>query len=400
MAVGSMILLALTFGFGALDIRPNPKAPSAAHVAVWAPERPDYFLFADTAAFAPNAWSQLVALRKHPIVTGSPQLRANVDSFVSMAEGGLQNVKELSGLDVINDLHWVGVWVSFPASGSPEFLVALGGKFPADFTERTASRFETPTRVVGGSTLLISDDVALGLSASGVLIAGTTRLVEERIVASWKPAPAAPGGLNARLGALLADKPFLAFASDPGDALRNVLAVALADEPWAAELVIGHEYFGLAMHPKGVGWTWVAQDVAGAKVAESVSTGIVELSRAGQLAVRGATRVILAALRGSDDPSVKELLEHHDALLALVLENTSDGTFPAKVVANPKTRTVDVKMTGKSFKHVFPFGILVPIGAGAAFWSFSRDSVSEPETAPAEVLPAEVAPSNTAPAEQ
>lgn len=392
MATGSLLLLALTFVFGALDVSPSPKSPAAAVVASWAPERPDYLLYLDTAAVIPHAWDELQALRKHALVLSNPEIRSGFDSVVGELEQGVALIQQQSGVNVVSDIDWVAAWITFPGAEAPTFLVTVGGRFPADLVERVGTMLSVPTRDEGGVKILEGGGVAAAVAPGGTLLLGNTPLVTERLRPDWKAPKGSSDGLRGRLAALFAEKPFLVFGSDPGEPARAELDRDIGDDvPFLQDVFTAHEFLGVAFHAKGLRWTWVARDVAGVPVAESASKGIVELFQAGQYAVRGLTRLVFAALRSYDNPTAAALLEHEAEIVKLVLDNTGDKPIASKVTADPRTRTVDARLTGASFKQVFPFALVVPAAAGMWF-ALRTTSAPEPQIYRMEETPTENSP--------
>lgn len=82
--------------------------------------------------------------------------------------------------------------------------------------------------------------------------------------------------------------------------------------------------------------------------------------------------------------------------MKFIFDNIGDGCFDANIDVRKKDRAVVVKATGASFSKVFPFAVLVPMGA-ASWFLFGRPAFeSVEEKPPAEVFqpePTETEPS-------
>src|SRR5262249_42520944 len=92
---------------------------------------------------------------------------------------------------------------------------------------------------------------------------------------------------------------------------------------------------------------------------------LVEVLRAAQLAPRGASKIALGLLESyRSDPHVDELLRHKADVLKVIDAYIGDGTFKAKVDADPKTLKISARLTGKSASDVVPVGVIVPMVIG------------------------------------
>ena len=113
-------------------------------------------------------------------------------------------------------------------------------------------------------------------------------------------------------------------------------------------------------------------------VMASISDGLVDLLRAGQIAPRGFAKIVLGGLesyRGLNK-QIDAIVDHKTDITKIVNTYTGDGSFKAKVDKDTKSLKLNVRLTGKSVSEVVPVGVIVPMAAiGAAMMMVREPAV-------------------------
>jgi hypothetical protein len=377
-----LLLLALS-GFG---VQQNPNAPGSAEVLKYAPADADLMVYLDAEAVLPGNWKFLTGLATDPALEGADELRRNIQSGIALAEGGRTTVKSMLGFDPIHDVKSAAVFLTVKAKGDPDVLIVVRGNFPADVAEKVGAQLGGKAEKADRPFVLLDAGMALSSGADGSLLFGTAATVKARAAKAWKPQKGKKGSLVARAPALLDQKPFFAFASNPSPTVVKLVAAEAKDEPEAAflfDLILGHEFASIAMFHNGLAWSYRARTAAGYDRAVMASEGFVQLIRSSHLFTRGFAGVMLAAIESyaAEDPMVAEIAKHKAKLLALVEQWTGDGNFAAKVDKQQKERTVTVTATGAKLTDVLPLGGLLPAGA-AGFLMLSTGGGTHTSTTP------------------
>jgi hypothetical protein len=136
------------------------------------------------------------------------------------------------------------------------------------------------------------------------------------------------------------------------------------------DLLIGQESSAFAVSWNGVWWSYTARSPAGCQRALLATDGVIQLTRAGHLALRGVSRVGLALVDSyAAEPGVAEIVAHKQDLLRIVDGWSGDGTFVVTVDRQAAARGVTARLRGKSLAEVLPLAGLAVIGAlSAAVW--------------------------------
>ncbi len=380
-----MEVLGLLLSLAGFGVDANPQAPSADEVLATAPPRADYVAHADLVTFVPNNVKVLLDLPKHPALADNKELRTQLETMLAQAQGARAMASGMLGMDPIDDLTSVTMWLSVPDTGDPLVLVVARGVFPADIITRIGNPMGAPVVKVSGVDAISSPDgdAMIALSPRGELLLGTPAWVKPRLAKSYKRRKTS--ALIKGAGPMLDRKPAMLFASAPSKRAVRAIERELPgeDEQIAVDLATGHAFLGVGVHHDGVAWTAVARTKSGYSRALRSSEGALDLMRAFHHGTRGVTRVVLAALpsfAGSNEV-VDAILAHADDIEALVMGATGDGSFEVEWVKNPKTRTVGVVATGKDLSDVFPAAALLPVLGGAGAWLAlsARADASEPE---------------------
>ena len=366
--IGALII-ALTLG--GLGIERNKRAPKPKDVMVYAPQDADHMLFLDWDSVVKPAWKTIQRLPNDKRLKSFPEAIESVKMVVGEATRGVSMVSERMGFHPIDDVRWAAVWLKYGAAGDPQFLVTARGAFGADAVTRLAQAAGKEVTQLGARQVVrLDENITLGQGPDGALLLGTSAWVDARIRATWQAVN--DKGFTARVKKTLAKKPFFMLVSRPSPTTKTRFRDAINDPEMAffQELIAGHEYASFHLTYNSLGWTWLGQNAIGAERAEMASEGLVDLMRAGHPASRGAVRLALAVLGSyTHEPFVKRILEHKKLILDLVIKNTGDGQFKAKVTR--KGNQVSVEASGKKLSEVLPVAGFIPlVGAGAAVFMF------------------------------
>jgi hypothetical protein len=375
-------------GFG---IDANPKAPSADAVLAYAVEDADVVLHVDVTAIGPRNYKALVALPDDPLVKANPDLLAMVKKVKANVEGVRGMSKAVTGLDPVNDLSSVTVFLDVVPDKEPTFLVVARGKIPSDFVKKLSTVSGGTTGDIDGrATVEVDAQTFVGTTKDGVLIVGPKSWVTPRVDDDWKKPARKKGSAWAAIAQRLDDKPF-ALAALKLDDKTAKWAAKEADEPFLADLITGHELAVLALHSDGVTFQWKDKTKAGLDRVAMLSDGVVEMTRAMHVAPRGFAKIFLAAIDSykGKDKDADELIKHKGDILKLVEAYTGDGKFKVAVDKDAKAKSLTVRATGKSLSDVVPAAALLP---AMGFLVFSRESSSSVQAMPpATAVPAKPA---------
>lgn len=384
------MMLALS-GFG---VDQNKKAPTGDAVLEYAVEDADAMVHVDLAAVGPRNYKALLALPDDPLIKASPALLDEVKRIKVNVEGVRGMAKAVAGIDVVEDLSSVTVFLDLDPQKDPVAMAVVRGTFPADFVKKIAKPAGGKTGSVDGrDTLQIDADMLLGMTKSGVLIVGPRAWVEPRIDDDWKAPKRARGSAAATVASYLDARPWFLAALRVDDKAASALAKEAGDNV-IGDLVAGHELAILALHHDGFAMHWKDRSAAGLDRVALMTDGMIELMRAAHVAPRGIAKIVIAALPSyaGKDKELDQLLARKDDLLKVVNEYTGDGKFKVDVKKSAKARTLSVRATGKSFSDVVPAAMLVPFGA-----LFMVAEASPPQP-PVRATPAKPAPARPVPA--
>jgi hypothetical protein len=374
-------------GFG---IDANPKAPAADAVLAYAVEDADVVLHVDVTAIGPRNYKALIALPDDPLVKANPDLLAMVKKVKANVEGVRGMSKAVTGLDPVNDLSSVTVFLDVVPDKEPTFLVVARGKIPADFVKKLSSvAGGTAGDIDGRATIEVDPQTFVGTTKDGVLIVGPKAWVTPRVDDDWKKPARKKGSAWASIAQRLDDKPF-ALAALKLDDKTAKWAAKEADEPFLADLITGHDLAVLALHSDGVTFQWKDKTKAGLDRVAMLSDGVVEMTRAMHVAPRGFVKMFLAAIDSykGKDKEADELIKHKADILKLVEAYTGDGKFKVAVDKDAKAKSLTVRATGKSLSDVVPAAALLP---AMGFLVFSRESASSVSMPPPTAVPAKPA---------
>ena len=378
--LGFVEVIVLLLGLSNFGLQPNPNPPTADASLQYAVADADIVLHVDAATFVPNNYKALMQLENQPQIKASPQLAKMVRELKAEVEGARGIAKTMVGIDVTTDVTSATLFLQFvPGQNEPQIVAAVRGKFTAASIDKIAKLTGKQATRIGGGVMVEMDgnDPAVALTRDGVLLAGTPKLLRDRLADTWK-APARPaGGSLAHAAEAIAAKPVFAMAVSLSAAARKKAIDELGPKKnFASDMILRHKAAVFSVHIDGIGWTWIDRDKAGLENMAEMSQGMIELLRAGQIAPRGLAKIVLAGLasyRGTEK-MIDEVLNRKADIMKIVESYSGDGNFKVKLDKNPATNRLDVRATGKTLSEVVPAGAILPVGALTFFGMRMRDT--------------------------
>jgi hypothetical protein len=359
---GLLQVISLMLALGGFGIDDEAKAPSADTVLEFAVDDADVILHANVAAVAPHNYDVLVGLADDPAIKASADLLALAKKVKSNLEGVRGMASAIAGIDLIDDVTSLTVFLDIVPGADPTRLVVARGKFPKDLVDKLAKvAGGTPGTIDGRATLEVDASTFIGTARNGALLIGPRAWVEPRVDDDWKAAKRKKGSAWATIAKYLDAKPFLLAASK----LDATDATATGKELGAnflSDLATSHELAILALAHDGLSFYWKDRTKDHLARVALATDGVLDLMRAGHVAPRGMAKLLVAAIDSyaGTSPELDELIAHKDELLAVVESYSGDGKFKADVKKDTKARTLTVHATGKKLSDVIPMALLVP----------------------------------------
>jgi hypothetical protein len=365
MSVGIVELVTLLMGVSGFSVGTNPSAPTPQAALEYALPDADVIAYADVGALVPANYKILTNLPNQPQIKASPELAKAVKKMIAEIDGPRGVVKGFVGVDLATDISDLTASVKLIPKQDPEFVVAVHGKFTAATIEKVAKFAKKQTVKIGGATMFDSGDgTAVGITKSGVIVAGSTTLVKDRMADAWK-APALTAGTN--LGSasdVLGGKPVVAIVVGLSAASRKwILEEEKGAQNFVTDAIKRHKVWSFSVYKDGLGWTWVDSTKAGLESMGQISEGAVEIMRAAQIAPRGFAKIVLGAIDSYKgmNKQVDEVIRRKADITKIVETYTGDGQFKAQIDKDPKSLKLTVRLTGKSLSEVVPLGGLLPV---------------------------------------
>ena len=134
-------LIALLLALGNFGVDANPKAPDAAVIMRYAPERFDVMVHFDYQSVIPRNYKVLKEIADHASAKDDG-VTAKVGRLVREAEMGRDIAKSMAGFDPISDIYSITAWLELQTSGDPKVLLAVRGKL-------SAGKFESLAKMAG-----------------------------------------------------------------------------------------------------------------------------------------------------------------------------------------------------------------------------------------------------------
>jgi len=370
-------VLTLLLSLADFGVAPNPQAPAPAEVLAYAVEDADAFAYVDTQAIVPRNVAAFTKLPSKLSGKDAPEVREALNQAVRELADARARAKAELGIDVVDDVLSAALWIDVDAP-MPRVLLAVRGRWPADALAK-APVFGGRLLDFHGHKAVRMGPLVAAISPRGQLLVGNEDLVSPRLDKGWKPPARTGTSAVARQAAALVKKPFFAIVTTPSVSAAERMASTLGDESPATMLLKGQRRAHVALHARGVSWSYVATTDAGYHAAVLGSEGVLDVFRAGHFMTRGMARIALAGAHGFRDkhPALAAVADHEAEILALVAQFSGDGRFAARIDKNPGQRTVSVEATGKKISDVLPSLGLVPM-LGAGLWlGISRSADAE-----------------------
>ncbi len=356
-------VITLLLGLSGFSLAPNPKPATGDAVLQYAIADADLVAHVDIASIVPGNYKKLVALADQPQIKASPELAKIVRKAVAEIEGPRGLVKNMVGIDITTDVSDATAFLRFVPKADPNVVVAVHGKFKPDSLTKIAKMTRTAeVKDAGGVWVDLGDGNAVALTKSGVLLAGSTPLVKERVATTWQK-PALTAGTNlGNIAEVIKAKPVFAVFMTLSQAARTEALAKMQGQNFATDVIKRHKLASFAIYHDGVGWSWIDNNKAGLEAMGQISEGGIEVLRAAQIAPRGFAKIVMGALesyRGTNK-QVDELLKRKADIWKLVSSYSGDGNFKAQVDKDPAKLTLKVRLSGKSLSEVLPAGGIVP----------------------------------------
>jgi hypothetical protein len=363
MSLGIIEVITLLLGMAGFGLSANPKAPTADQALQYALPDADIVVHVDAASIVPGNFKLLSQLAEQPQIKASPELAKLVREAVGEVEGARGVARLATGLDVTTDIADATAFVHVVPGEAPSFVVTVHGKFAAGNLDKIANMASGSTTKLGAATLveLGPSQPAIGLTRDGVMLVGTAALVRDRLGDGWRPPGHDAGSNLGYVAEVINGKPVFAVVLTMSAAARRE-AVSHLGQGFVADVVTRHKAATFSLFRDGIGWTWVDSTKAGLDAMEQVSSGVLDLLRAAQIAPRGIAKIAMGALESYRGTSaqIDELIKHKADLAKIVETYTGDGSFKTTIDKNPRTLRLNVRATGKSVSEVVPFGLVMP----------------------------------------
>ncbi len=362
---GIVDVITLLLGLSGFGLAPNPRAPTPDASLQYAIADADLVIHFDAASVIPGNYKKLVELANQSQIQASPDLAKVVRQAVTEVDSARGLAKTMTGIDPTSDVSDLTAFVQLkPGASDPDVVVAAHGKFSATTIDKISNLTHKPaTKLKSGAWTEVDDQNAVAITSDGVLLFGTKGLIGARTRPEWKAPPHGAGTSLGYAADVLAGKPVFALAMSLSQTARDQAIAGIGSTSFATDVIKRHKLAAFALYRDGIGWTWIDSTKVGLDAMTDISNGAVDMLRAAQIAPRGFAKIVLGGLESyRGDRQVDELLRHKADLMRLVDSYIGDGSFKAKVDADPKTLRLSVRLTGKSASDVVPFGALVPFG--------------------------------------
>lgn len=380
MSVGIIELVSLLLGLNGFGVQANPKAPTADQALEYAVPNADLVAHFDAVSVIPGNYKALTQLADQPSIKSSPELAHEVRDLVTQIEAPRGMVKGMTGIDLTSDIYDVTAFLQYVPGHAPSSVVAVHGRFtPATLDKIAGIAHKTSVKLGAGAWVDLGEDKALALTKDGVLLAGRTALIKERLGDHWRTPPHGPGTTLGYAADVINARPVFAVVVTLSAAARKEAAAKHGDN-FGTDLVKRHKEASFAIFHDGIGWTWVDTSKAGMESMAQVSQGVIEVLRAAQIAPRGFADIALGSLESyRGDRRVAPLLAHKAELIQLADTYIGDGTFKAQLDKDPRTNKVTVRLSDRSLAHVLPLGGVLPmVAAGALFMRAEKQADEMP----------------------
>jgi hypothetical protein len=380
MSFGIIEVITLLLGMAGFGLQSNPRAPTADQSLEYAMADADIVAHLDAASVVPGNYKLLGQLADQPQIKTSPELQKLVRQAIGEIEGARGIAKIATGIDVTADIADATAFFRIVPQADPIFVVAVHGKFSSGNLDKIAKAASKQVARVGGGVIVDggAHEPAIALTRDGVILVGTAGLVRDRLADDWKPPSHDAGTSLGTLADVINARPVFAVVMTMSPQARTEALSHLGARSFVSDLVTRHKAAAFSMFHDGVGWTWVDSSKAGVDAMELVSSGVLDVLRAAQIAPRGVAKIAMGAIdsyRGTS-AQVDDLIKHKADIMKLVEAYTGDGNFKVAIKKDPRAMRLDVRATGKSVSEVLPFGLVLP-AAVVGYLSARADTTTE-----------------------
>ncbi len=387
---GLVEVITLLLGLAGFGLQPNPKAATADQSLQYAMPDADVVIHFDAASVIPNNYKALLQLADQPQIKASPELAKMVRQAVNEVESARGIAKTTTGIDLATDITDGTMFLQIVPGRSPNFVAVVRGRLSTTVVDKIAKMSGKQATKVGAGMMIETgpDDPAVGVTKDGVMLAGTPKLVRDRLADTWKSAARAPGSNLGYAQDVINAKPVLAFVVTLSATARKEVQTKLGPKKnLMTDLAARHKMFSLSMFHDGVGWSWVDTTKAGLDQMALMSEGMIELMRAAQIAPRGFAKIMLGGIdsyRGTDK-RVDEIIRRKADIMKIIETYSGDGNFKVQIDKDTKALRLTVRATGKSLSEVLPGGLVAP---GMLWAMLGRSSPSSMQPMPVPPPPA------------
>jgi hypothetical protein len=388
MSFGIIEVITLLMGLSGLSVQPNPKAPTADQALEYAVADADIVAHFDAASVIPGNYKVLTSLQNQPQIKASPELARAVRKAVAEIDGPRGLVKNMVGVDITTDISDATAFLRIVPKQDPNVIVAVHGKFKPDTIDKVAKLTgKAAVKEATGAWVDTGDGNAVALTKGGVLIAGTSSLVKERLAPTWaKPALTAGSNLG-NVADVINQKPVFAVFLTLSQTARNEALANMKGQNFVSDVIKRHKFAAFAVYRDGIGWSWLDSTKNGLDAMGQISEGTIEVLRAAQIAPRGFAKIMMGALESYRGTSkqVDEVIRRKTDVQKIVESYSGDGNFKAQVDKDPAKLKLAVRLTGKSLSEVLPAGALIPLGV-LGWMTSSRKEAMQPPPPPAQIV--------------
>ncbi len=390
---GLVEVITLLLGLSGFGLTANPKPATADQALYYAIPEADIVVHLDVASIVPGNYKNLIALPNQPQIKASPELSKIVRKFVTEIEGARNLAKATTGIDLTTDITDATAFVTFvPGAKEPAFVAVVRGKIDAGVIDKIAGMSGKQATAIGGGKMIDmgGTEPSIGITKDGVLLAGTPRLVKERLNPGWKPPQKGPTANLGYAAQTIDSKPVFSVSVSLSSVARKELTKQFGTQKnLITDLAQRHKSWSFSVYTDGVGWSWIDSNKAGLDQVAQMSEGWIDLMRAAQIAPRGIAKILLAAIdsyRGN--PQVDQVIKRKADIWKIVETYTGDGNFKVALNKDPGKLRLDVRCTGKSLSEVLPAGLFAPAAAFAWFGLRSGSGMAMPaQPTPAIAVP-------------
>lgn len=366
MSFGIIEVITLLMGLSGFSVQNNPKPPTAEQALEYAVPDADIVAHFDATSVIPGNYKVLTQLQNQPQIKASPELAKLVRKAVAEIDGPRGLVKNMVGIDLTTDVADATAFLRIVPKQDPNVIVAVHGKFKVETIDKIGKLTgKASVKEAGGTWVDAGDGNAVALTKGGVLLAGTTTLVKERIATTWAR-PALTAGTNlGNVAEVINGKPVFAVVMMMSQAARAELLAKHQGQNFLTDVIKRHKLIAFAIFHDGIGWSWIDSSKPGLDAMGQVSDGVVDLLRAAQIAPRGFAKIAMGAIESYRGTSkqVDDVIKRKAEIWKIVESYTGDGNFKAQVDKDPAKLKLTVRLTGKSLSEVLPAGGIIPLMA-------------------------------------